>query len=105
MTIQEKYQELLARHPDVELKGKNLLYTSLNGHMYSQTNKDGQLGLRLSKEDGAEFIEKHNSEPFKSYGAFMRGYVLVPEAVLADHAEIDRYFRRSIEFIKTLEPK
>lgn len=105
MDIKAKYKELLSRHPDVELKGKNMLYTSMNGHMYSQMNKDGQLGIRLSKEDGTEFMEKHNSEPFKSYGAFMRGYVVVPDAVLEDHAEIDKYFRKSIEYIKTLEPK
>ncbi|MEM9389101.1 MAG: hypothetical protein AAGA02_01435 [Bacteroidota bacterium] len=105
MTLKEKYEDLLSRHPDVELKGKNLLYTSVNGHMYSQTNKAGQLGLRLSKEDGAEFMEKHASEPFKSYGAFMRGYVVVPDSVLEDHAEIDKYFRKSIEYIKTLKPK
>ncbi|MEM7108816.1 MAG: hypothetical protein AAF519_11370 [Bacteroidota bacterium] len=105
MTLKERYEELLARHPDVELKGKNLLYTSMNGHMYSQTNKDGQLGLRLSKEDGKAFIEKHNSGPFRSYGALMRGYLVVPEAVLEDHAELDKYFKKSIAYIKTLKPK
>ncbi|MEM6361712.1 MAG: hypothetical protein AAF149_20345 [Bacteroidota bacterium] len=105
MTIKEKYKDLLSRNADVELKGKNLLYTSRNDHMYSQTNKAGQLELRLSKEDDAEFMQRYDSEPFKSYGAFMRGYVVVPDSVLKDHAEIDKYLKKSMEYIKTLEPK
>jgi len=31
----EAYDRLLATHPDVERKGKNLLYTSVNGHMFT----------------------------------------------------------------------
>ena len=33
----------------IERKGKNLVYTSSNGHMFSQMNKDGELGIRLPK--------------------------------------------------------
>ena len=105
MITPQQYQELIDRHPDVELKGKNMLYTSLNGHMFSQINKTGEFGIRLSKEDGEEFIAKHNSGPFMSYGAVMRGYVRVPDEVFADTEELDAYFKKSISFIKMLDPK
>ncbi len=44
-----KYDELIAMCPRFERKGKAVPYTSANGHMFSQLNKDGELGIRFSK--------------------------------------------------------
>ncbi|MEL6258985.1 MAG: hypothetical protein AAFQ67_08015 [Pseudomonadota bacterium] len=53
----------------LERKGKNLVYTSANGHMYSQMNKAGDLGVRLPKDRQKALAAEHGAGPFKSYGA------------------------------------
>ncbi len=45
----KKYDELLSKCPDIDRKGKSMPYTSANGHMFSQVNKAGELGIRFSK--------------------------------------------------------
>ena len=50
------YDKLLATHPDIERKGANNPYTSVNGHMFSGLSKNG-LGLRLGKEDRNKFLK------------------------------------------------
>ena len=45
----ESYDRLLATHPQVERKGKNMLYTSVNGHMFTVFSSRAQLGIRLPK--------------------------------------------------------
>lgn len=36
------YQALLDTHPEIEMKGKNMLFTSANGYMFSMLTKDGR---------------------------------------------------------------
>jgi hypothetical protein len=43
----DQYQKLVATNSRVELKGATIPYTSHNGHMFSNFNPDGTLGLRL----------------------------------------------------------
>ena len=62
-----------------ERKGKANPYTSANGHMFSQINKDDQLGIRLPKTRQAALLEAYGAGPFKSYGATMRDYVCLTE--------------------------
>lgn len=45
----EAYDRLLATHPDIERKGKNLFYTSVNGHMFTVFSTEAKLGIRLPK--------------------------------------------------------
>ncbi|WP_456459062.1 hypothetical protein [Reichenbachiella sp.] len=99
------YEQLIATNPNIELKGKSMLFTSANGHMFSQLNKAGEIGIRLSKEDGEAFIEKYQSALFKSYGAVMKGYVVVPDNMLDNMDQVAKYLRRSYEFVLSLPPK
>ncbi|MDW3211271.1 MAG: hypothetical protein ABJO02_16800 [Reichenbachiella sp.] len=99
------YEQLIATNPNIELKGKSMLFTSANGHMFSQLNKAGEIGIRLSKEDGEEFIEKYQSALFKSYGAVMKGYVVVPDNMLDNMDQAAKYLQRSYEFVLSLPPK
>lgn len=73
------YDELVSKVPDIEQKGKTMPYTSAKGYMFSLLNKDGEFGIRLSKESGVKFKIKHKTTEFRSYGAIMKDYVLVPE--------------------------
>ncbi len=88
-----------------ERKGKTMPYTSENGHMFSLLNKDGEIGIRLSKASGEKFMEEHQTTRFKSHGSFMQGYVLIPESMLDDIDKVAAVLREGYGYIMTLEPK
>ena len=80
-------------------------YTSANGYMFSQLNKSGEIGIRLSKESKKQFMEKHNAEDFISYGAKMRGYVRIPEELFSDTNLLSDLLEESYQFVMSLPPK
>lgn len=77
------YDALVAKCPRIERKGKTVTYTSSNGYMFSLLNKDGEIGIRLSKE---KLMQKHNTTLYKSHNAIMKGYILIPNSL---HKELD----------------
>ncbi len=99
------YDELVAKCPRFERKGKTGPYTSANGHMFSFLNKAGELGFRFSKEVQQKYIEEWNSTIFKSHGAVMRGYVLVPDSMLEDLDRLAGYLNESYEYVMGLPGK
>ena len=99
------FDEIIDQCPNFDRKGKTMPYTSDNGHMFSLLNKDGEIGVRLGKDDQQAFIEKHNTTRFKSHGAFMNGYVLVPEALYDDMEQLIDLFNQGHAFVKSLPPK
>ena len=99
------YDQLVAKCPRFERKGKNNPYTSANGHMFSSINKDGQLGMRFSKEIQEKYIKELNTDYFKSYGATMKGYVLMPESMWNNLDELARYLNEAYDYVMSLEPK
>ena len=99
------YDELVAKCPRFERMGKTMLYTSANGYMFSMLNKDGEIGIRFSKEGQKKYIEKFNSTIFKSYNSVMQGYVLIPDEMLEDLDNVARYLNESYDFVMSLEPK
>ena len=101
----ELYDELVAKCPRFERKGKTVPYTSANGHMFSLLNKDGQLGIRFSKEVQRKYIQEFDTTIFKSHGAVMRGYVLIPGHMLEDLDKLSEYLNESYDYVMTLEPK
>jgi hypothetical protein len=103
--IVTKYDQLVARCPRFERKGKNNPYTSANGHMFSQINKAGQLGIRFSKEVQGKYIQELGTDYFKSYGATMRGYVLMPEHLWDDLDTLVKYLNEAYDYVMSLEPK
>jgi hypothetical protein len=98
------YDEL-AEKAGIERKGKTVPYTSDNGHMFSLLNKDGELGMRFSKEVQEEYIKKWNTTTFMSHGATMRGYVLIPEDMLKDLDTLANHLKESHEYVMSLDPK
>ncbi len=103
--VRDIYDQVVACCPEIERKGKTMPYTSDNGHMFSQLNKDGEIGIRLSKEDGAEFQHQYNTGPFKSYGAVMKGYVLIPEELLSDKDALSEILKKGHEYVLSLPSK
>jgi hypothetical protein len=101
----KRYDEVVAMRPELTRLGKSMPYTAANGHMFSLLNKAGELGFRLSKEDGEKFMEEYQTTRFKSHGAFMRGYVLIPEGMFSDMELVASYLDKAHQYVLTLEPK
>jgi hypothetical protein len=99
------YDKLIATIPEIERKGSTVPYTSLNGNMFSYLHNDGTLALRLSEKDRADFIKKHSAELMQAYGIVQKEYIAVPEKVLADTKEMEKYLKLSFEYAKTLKSK
>ncbi|MCB9251649.1 MAG: hypothetical protein H6605_04235 [Flavobacteriales bacterium] len=99
------YDELVAKCPGMERKGKTMPHTSANGYMFSLMNKDGEIGMRFSKEVQKKYIEKFNSSIFKSYNSIMQGYVLIPQEMLNDLDMLSGYLQESYKYVMSLEPK
>ncbi|MEM1037520.1 MAG: hypothetical protein AAGI14_12250 [Pseudomonadota bacterium] len=98
------YDRVLALSDRFERKGKTMPYTSANGHMFSQVNKDGQIGIRLPKSRQAELLADYGAGPFKSYGAVMRDYVCLTDDMIADDARITTLLDEGFEFVMAMEP-
>ncbi|WP_430966037.1 hypothetical protein [Spongiimicrobium sp. 2-473A-2-J] len=101
----EIYDKLVAKCPRFERKGKTMHFTSANGHMFSQLNKAGEIGIRFSKEAQEKYLEEFQTTFFRSYGAVMRGYVLIPEHMLDDLDALAHYLDESYDYVMSLEPK
>jgi len=99
------YDELVAKCSRFKRKGKTMPYTSANGYMFSLFNKDCEIGIRFSKEVQEKYIEEWPTTIYKSYGAVMKGYVLIPEKMLQDLNTVAKYLDESYDHVMTLDPK
>jgi TfoX/Sxy family transcriptional regulator of competence genes len=99
------YEKLVATNPRVERKGATMPYTSLNGHMFSLFTKEAHLILRLASSDQEAFLKKYKTKVPELYGAVMKEYVEVPDALLKKTDELRKYFDLSHAYIGTLKPK
>lgn len=100
-----QYDRLLATHPEIQRKGKNLLYTSVNGHMFTLFSTNGSLGIRLPKAERQAFCERFETQILQSYGHNMPEYVTVPDDLLDDTETLAPYLAMSFEYVSSLEPK
>lgn len=99
------FSALIDTHAEIELRGKTSPYTSVNGHMFSILDKEGNLGLRLSKDERERFIEQHNTQLHEAYGRVMKEYVRVPDKLLKDTEALNPYLILSYTYTKSLKPK
>ena len=102
----EMYDNLIsAALPDVDRKGADNPYTSLNGNMFTLLHQSKSLAIRLPEKAREEFLKKHKTALFSAYGAVMKEYVAVPDRLLNDTREMKKYLQLSYEYAKTLRPK
>lgn len=99
-----RFERAIAASDRIERKGKANPYTSTNGHMFSQINKDDQLGIRLPKPRQNELSEQYGAGPFKSYGATMRDYVCLTGDMLADPGLVERLLEEGFDFVASMPP-
>ena len=98
----ELYDQLIDKCPRFERKGKTVPYTSANGHMFSLLNKAGEVGMRFPKPVQEQYIEEFGSSKFRSHGAEMRGYVLIPDHMLDDLDKLSEYLNESYDYVMSL---
>jgi len=79
-------------------------YTSANGYMFSLYNKACEIGIRFSKEQ-QQYMEELNTIHYKSYGAVMKGYILIPEEMWTDLDTLAQYMNESFNYVMSLQPK
>ena len=101
----ELYDQLVAKCPRFERKGKNNPYTSANGYMFSQLNKNGELGIRFSKEVQEKYMKELETDYFKSYGAIMKGYILMPEDLWKKLDVLAKFLDESYDYVMSLDLK
>src|SRR5215467_8517127 len=101
----EQYKKLVATNPKVELKGATIPYTSHNGHMFSNFNPDGSLGLRLPPDEIEGFLKKYKTTLVSAYGIIRKEYVVVPDALLKKTNELKPWFCKSFKYVSSLKPK
>lgn len=99
------YDELVAKCNRFERKGKTMPYTSANGYMFSLFNKAGEIGIRFSKEVQSTYIKEFETTIYNSYGAVMKGYVLIPDDMLKDLNQLAIYLDESYDYVMSLESK
>ena len=99
------YDAFVAKCNRFERKGKTMPYTSANGYMFSLFNKAGEIGIRFSKEVQEKYIEEFNTTIYKSYGAVMRGYILIPKNMYTNSELIVALLNESYDYVMSLDPK
>ena len=99
------YDALVDLCPRFERKGKTVPYTSANGHMFSLLNKEGDFGIRFSKEVQEKYMEEFNSGHLISHGAKMRGYVRIPEEMFENMDTLAKYLNEGYDYVMSLDPK
>ncbi len=99
------YEKMLATDPSVQRKGATMPYTSLNGNMFSLLTRDARLIIRLGPEDREAFLKKYKTKVPELYGAVMKEYVEVPDALLKKTQELRKFFDLSYAYASSLKPK
>ncbi len=99
------YEKLTATIRGIEIKGVSMPYTSVNGHMFSFLDKEGNLGLRLPLPVRTEFLSKFKTTLCEAHGTILKEYVLVPDAVFKNTGKLKSYFEISFQYVAGLKPK
>jgi hypothetical protein len=98
------YDQLIVTIPALERKGDANPFTSLNGNMFTLLHQS-RLAIRLPEGEREKFLKKYKTKLFEAYGAVMQEYVAVPDTLLENTKELQKYLALSYQYAKTLKPK
>ena len=73
--------------------------------MFSCLHPPGSLALRLPEPEREKFLKKYKTKLFQTYGIVQKEYVTVPDSLLANTKELQKYFTLSYEYARSLKPK
>lgn len=103
--LQLIYDQLVATIPEIQQKGKNNPYTSINGNMFSFLAKEDYIAIRLPQKELEVFLEQYNAQRAISYGSVMKEYAEVPDDLLGDVETLSNYLKNSLAYARTLKAK
>lgn len=103
--FRDAYDAVINGDDRVELKGKTMHYTSMNGNMFSFVSKDGEVGFRMSKENQQWFKDNHGAGVMYQHNSVMRDYVHLTEESVFDMDVMKDALNKSVEFAETLPVK
>jgi TfoX/Sxy family transcriptional regulator of competence genes len=101
-----RFDATAARFPEARPR-KMFGYPALfvGGNLVTGLFADGWM-IRLAEADLAEVLTLPGAKPFEPMaGRTMKGYALLPAAVVADDAALDGWIGRAIAFVRTLPAK
>ena len=99
------YDRLVATNPKVQRRGDTVPNTTVNGHMFSDLGKTGELALRLPEEERELFLQKYKTKLCEMYGVVQKEYVMVPRSLLSKTKELKPYFDAGYAYVSKLKPK
>ncbi len=77
----------------------------MNGNMFTILHQSRTLAIRLPEDEREQFLKKYKTSLFEAYGAVMKEYVTVPDALLKKTKELQKYLELSYEYAKSLKSK
>ncbi len=98
-------ERLAAVAPDLTVKGRKMPYLAVNGNMFAFVDPEAALCLRFAEKDRAALAADFGTGPVMQYGAVMRGYVAIPDAVLGDETRLAALFAQCLDHARGLKPK
>ena len=72
--------------------------------MFSYLSKDGTLNLRLPNGAIDPFLAKYKTKLCEAYGIVQKEYVIVPDSLLKNTAELKKHFAESWDHVTYLKP-
>ena len=93
------FDQLIAVNSEIERKGANNAYAAVNGNMFLLMQPSGKLAMRLPEGAREEFLKKYKTALYEAYGAVMKEYVAVPDALLRKTKELQKYLELSYEYV------
>lgn len=100
------FDELIDKCPRFKRLGKTMPYTGANGYMFGLLNKAGEIGIRFSEEVKKKYMEEFKTTIYKSYGAVMKGYILIPDEMLENDLDfVAKLLNESYDYVMSLPPK
>ena len=63
------------------------------------------MALRLPSDERDKFVNKYKTALFEAYGVVQKEYVTVPDSLLENTKELQKYFQVSWKYAHTLKPK
>ena len=98
----ELFRALVEPHEGIEVKGKKMPYTAVNGNMFAFLAPEDELCFRYAEPRRAELAESWGTGLVKHYNSTMHGYVAIPETDLSNAKAL---YDECVAFARGLPPK
>lgn len=96
------FKSVTEPHDGIEVKGKKMPYTAVNGNMFAFLAPEDTLCFRYAEPRRKKLAEQWGKGLVKQYNATMHGYVALPESELPNAQAL---YDECVAFARSLPPK